>query len=309
MKAAARWKKVVVWAASIIAVLALIGVGTWYSFKKDIQFGDSKAKPVIAKEIKKLVTEISDSLYNVGFSNFDFNIDSGYASISNLKMSVDTGIYRKLVAEKKVTNNIIAAKADKITISKFGLKKIEGEQTLHITKMQIENLIVHITNKVRSYNDTAHSKSFIATAMKSLFKTVDTDNIIEMKIENMFLNNTTLVYTNKNENKTKTTRLRNLDISLTNLSTGALANKANNQKNVAVINVGHQKVVTTDKLYDIDFHNMRIISAERKVPLLAAVILALLFLGYILEYLFFQYSFWLFCLNQILTLFLQTNLY
>jgi hypothetical protein len=32
MKAAARWKKVVVWAASIIAVLALIGVGTWHFF-------------------------------------------------------------------------------------------------------------------------------------------------------------------------------------------------------------------------------------------------------------------------------------
>lgn len=265
MKENAKWKKTLVWVLSILGLLIILIIAGLHWFKKDIQSNNSKSKPLVTKEVKKVVTEASDSLYRVTFSNFNFKIDSGYADISNFKMTTDTAILNKLENERKVPNNIITAKADKIVVSKFGLEKVQNEQTLHIVNMRIDNLYVYIKNRVRSYNDTAHTKSLIASAIKSLFKSIDTDNIVEAKVDNIFMNNTTLVYVNDNEKTSKSTSLRNLDITLSNVSTGAIANKTGTQKNDAVLKVGHQKIVTADKLYNIDFDNIRLVPADKKI--------------------------------------------
>lgn len=181
-----KWKKVVAISASILGLLVIAIIIGWHFFKKDIQSDNSTTKPIVAKGIKKVVSEASDSLYQVKFSNFNLKIDSGYADITNLRISADTSIYKKLVAERKAPNNIITATADKISMSNFGFQKVQGEQALHIGSLRINNLYVHIANKIRSYNDTAHSKSLIASAINGLLKSVDTDNIVELKIDNIF---------------------------------------------------------------------------------------------------------------------------
>ena len=258
-------KKVFVWIISIVLVLVIGLIAFWHFFKKDVDSNDPKTKPVIAKAVKKVVAEATDSLYKIGYSDLKLDIDSGYAVISNLKILRDTNISKKLLQENKMPNNIMSFTADKIVISGFGFNKVQGEQALHIGKMSVVNPSIQIINKRRGYNDTAKQTSWLVQLTKSLFKTIDTDNIVEMKIDNIFMNNTSLVYINDNEQKTKTTRLRNLDITINNVSTGSLANKEGTAKNDAAIKIGHQRIVTADKLYYVDFDNMRIIPAEEKI--------------------------------------------
>ncbi|MCW3111857.1 MAG: hypothetical protein JWR18_253 [Segetibacter sp.] len=265
MKGSSKGKKVAIRVVSIIAALTISGIVGWHFLKKDVQSKDSEVKPIVEKEIKKVVTEASDSLYKVQFSNFDFNLDSGFANISNLKIFVDTANFRKLAVQRKLPNTILAATADRIAISNIALQKVEGEQSLRIGKMRIDNLYVHLTNRIKSYNDTTQGKSLMASALKSLFKSVDTDNLIEMKVDDVFMNNTTLVYVNQNEAKVKKTTIRNIDISMSNVSSGALANKSGTQKNDAVLKIGHQRMVTADKLYNLDFDNIRLIPADKKI--------------------------------------------
>src|SRR3954468_8895048 len=135
MEGEPKWKKIVVWCICGIAVLTIFIIVGTHLFKKDIQSKDSKVKPVITRTVKNVVKEASDSLYKLEFSNFNLSIDSGYADISNFKMSVDSGIYRKLETERKIPNNILTAKADKIVIDNVRFEKLQGEQTLRIGRM------------------------------------------------------------------------------------------------------------------------------------------------------------------------------
>ncbi len=265
MKKEAGWKKVVAWAVSIIGLLIITLIFAWHYLKKGIQSNDPKAKAIVTKEVKKVVTGESDSLYAIRYTDFHLNIDSGYADITNLNLSADTAIYRKLTDEKKVPNNLITLKAGKIVISNFGFTKVEGKQALHIGRISINDFYAHVTNKVRSYNDTAHTRSLISFALKNLFKSLGTDNIIEIKIDNIFMKNTSLVYVNDNESTPRSTALRHLDITISNVSSGELANKDSTGKADAAIKIGHQKIITGDKLYDVDFDNMRIIPSDKKM--------------------------------------------
>src|SRR4051812_22573613 len=96
MKGTAKWKRISLWAVSILAAIVAIVFISLKFVKKDLRSNESTLKPAIAKQVKKLARETSDSLYKVDFSAFNFSIDSGFCLISNFRLSVDTNIYSKL---------------------------------------------------------------------------------------------------------------------------------------------------------------------------------------------------------------------
>src|SRR5205085_10103399 len=76
---------------------------------------------------------------------------------------------------------------------------------------------------------------------------------------------TSFVYRNQNEKNYRTTALRDLDITLTDISSGALANKSSAEKKEVVFKIGHQQVVTADKLYNLNFDNIELVPSEKRV--------------------------------------------
>lgn len=270
MKSELKRKRWLLWLVGITIVgITGIFVG-WHYLKKDIQSPNSKLEKLIEKQaekqVEKVVKKASDSLYDLRYAGMDVNLDEGYAVITNLQMTPNEAIVKKLLAEQKLPNNIVQLKADKIILKNIGLKKVEGEMAMHVGNMTVTNPTVTINNKLRPYNDTTtENKSLFSQITGKIFTSVDFDALVDMRVDNMLMKNTTLVYINSNGVKPRTTRLKNLDFIMTNISTDALANKGRKNTQPAVASIAHHRIVTADKLYYVDFRNIRIIPDEKKV--------------------------------------------
>jgi len=268
MKSESNRKK---WIIGMLALTGLIvagGVVVWHYFKKDIQSPNSKTEKMVQKQVQKIVKKASDSLYDFRFADMDVNLDKGYAVITNLEMVPNEAIVNKLLVEQKLPNNIIQLKADKIILRNIGLKKVEGEMAMHVGNMTVTNPTMTINNKLRPYNDTTtETKSFFSQISGKIFTSVNFDAFVDMRIDNLMLKNTTVVYVNHNGNKPRTTRLKNLDINMTNVSTDALANKDRKNALPAAASIAHQRIVTADKLYYINLRNIRILPNNNKVSI------------------------------------------
>ncbi|GEO10593.1 hypothetical protein [Segetibacter aerophilus] len=258
-----------IWAMAIIGVIIGGGIATWHYLKKDVKSPNSKVEQIVEQkaepQLKKAVAELSDSMYTIDYGKLNVEIDKGYAEIHNLKLTPNPGIIERLRRDQKLPNNVVDMKVDKIIIQNIGLKKIEGETAMHIGKMSVINPVMTINNKIRNYKDTSDHRSLFSILRKKLSTSVDFDAIADVKIDVMNMTNATLLYKNNNSNSPRTTRLKNLDFIISNISTDALANKGDKSGGLAIATIAHQRIVTADKLYFVDFRNIRIIPSERKV--------------------------------------------
>src|SRR4051812_41245418 len=85
------------WPFIILGILVVIGGTGWYFYNR--YFAGDRWKPLLQAKLKELVLQSTDSLYRIEYSNFDLNIASGNATLSDFKLVPDTVVYKKLVAQ------------------------------------------------------------------------------------------------------------------------------------------------------------------------------------------------------------------
>src|SRR5476651_1080733 len=140
------------WLFITLTILVILG-GTTYYFYNNYLSGN-KWKPLLQQELKDLVLRSSDSLYHIEYSDFDLNITSGNATLSDFRLLPDTDIYKKLVARKKAPDNLFTLSVKKLTIKNVGARKAYQEKILDIDNITIENPNLTIVNKRYDFNDT-----------------------------------------------------------------------------------------------------------------------------------------------------------
>src|SRR5436305_11627086 len=91
--------------AAIIVVAIIVALQSgWRFVKKDLAKQPqekSTVKPLLKDELRRLIIAASDSLYDIHFSDFVLNIDSGKGFIKDIKLTGDSNIYRRLIAAHK----------------------------------------------------------------------------------------------------------------------------------------------------------------------------------------------------------------
>jgi hypothetical protein len=218
----------------------------------------------LQKQLKELVLKSSDSLYHIEYSDFDLNITTGSATLSDFKLVPDTSIYKKLVTLKKAPDNLFILSVKKLSIKNVGARKAYQEKILNIEHILIEKPSLTIINKRYDYNDTVKvgSPKTPYQVIKNTFK--------QLRIDSISLKDISLNYINKSNAVTKHTALKHLDINISDIIIDSLSGKDPGRfyyTRGIEVTVHDYHIATPDSLYYADLKKIYFSTAQRKIVL------------------------------------------
>ena len=210
-------KKIRKWPIIMLVIILLIGGTGYYIYNKYLT--EDKWKPYLQAEIKDLVLKSTDSLYSIDYSDFDLNIRTGNATLTDFKLIPDTAVYEKLVAEKKAPDNLFTLSVKKLSISNLGAVKAYKEKILNISNISIEKPSLTVVNKRLAYNDTVKvgKPKSPYELMKKTFR--------QLHIDSISLKDISLNYINKSAAVEKHTALKHLNIDISDIVIDSLSDK------------------------------------------------------------------------------------
>jgi len=205
------------WPLVLTLIIILFIAGGYYAYKKYI--AKNRWKPLLQAELKELVLKSTDSLYHIEYSDFDLNITSGDATLTDFKLIPDTAIYNKLVALKKAPDNLFTLSVKKLSINNLGAVKAYKEKILNINSITIENPSLTVVNKRFKFNDTVKvgKPKSPYELIKNTFK--------QLHIDSISLKDISLNYINKSNPVEKHTALKHLNINISDVVIDSLSDK------------------------------------------------------------------------------------
>jgi hypothetical protein len=257
-----RTKRIPRWPFIVLGILLIIGAGAWYGYNR--YFADDKWKPLLQAKLKELILKSTDSLYRIEYSDFELNLASGNATLSDFKLIPDTNVYNRLVEQKKAPDNLFILGVDKLTITNVGAKKAYQDKILNVGSIIIDKPSLTLVNKRYAFNDTVKvgQPKTPYQLIKNIFK--------ELRIDSVSLKDISLNYINKNEAVTRQTALKHLDIKISNVLIDSISAQDTSRfyytKGVDVI-IHNYKVATPDSLYTSEIKEIYFSTAKRVIRL------------------------------------------
>ncbi|MCC8425216.1 hypothetical protein [Mucilaginibacter sp. UR6-11] len=250
------------WPIVILVIIFLLGGAGWYAYNR--YFAGNKWKPLLQARLKEMILKSSDSLYHIEYSDFDLNLASGDATLSDFKLVPDSAIYQKLVAERKAPDNLFTLSVKKLTIKNVGAKKALNEKILIIDNITIDKPDLTIVNKRYSFNDTVKvgKPKTPYQLIKNIFK--------QLRIDSIALKDISVNYVNKNNPVTKQTALKHLDINISRVLIDSLSALDSNRfyytKGIDFV-LHDYKIATPDSLYSARLGQVYFSTAKREIIL------------------------------------------
>ncbi len=197
------------WPIVILVLIFVIAGSGWYIYNR--YFAGDQWKPLLQAKLKEIILKSTDSLYHIEYSDFDLNLASGNATLSDFKLVPDSAVYQKLEAEKKAPDNLFTLSVKKLSIKNVGAKKAYQEKVLIIDNISIDKPDLTIVNKRYSFNDTVKvgKPKTPYEIIKKIFK--------QLRIDSISLKDISVKYINKSNPVTKLTALKHLDINISNI--------------------------------------------------------------------------------------------
>ena len=254
--------KIRLWPFILLAVVILIG-GIGYYFYNNYLAG-FQWKPALQKKLKELVLKTSDSLYHIEYSDFDLNISSGNATLTDFRLIPDTAVYNKLVALHKAPDNVFTLSVKKLSIKNIGARKAYHDKILDIENISIENPTLTIVDKRFKYNDTVKvgKPKTPYQIIKKVFK--------QLRIDSISLKSISLNYIDENKAVTKHIALKHLDINISDVFIDSLSatDPARFYYTKGIdVTVHDYHIATPDSLYDATIKKIFFSTAQRKIAL------------------------------------------
>jgi hypothetical protein len=255
-------KKIRVWPIVLLAIVIIICASGYYFYNKYL--ASNKWKPLLQKQLAELVLKSSDSLYHIQYSDFDLNITSGNATLSDFKLIPDTAVYNKLVALKKAPDNLFILSVKKLSIKNVGARKAYQQKILNIDNITIEKPSLTVINKRYAFNDTVKvgKPKNPYQLIKKIFK--------QVRIDSILLKDISVNYINKSKRVVKHTALNHLDINISDIVIDSLSDKDPSRfyytKGVDVT-VHDYHIATPDSLYFADVKKIYFSTSQRKIVL------------------------------------------
>jgi len=250
------------WPIVLLAIILLLGCTAWYFYNNYI--AGNQWKPLLQAKLKELVLRSTDSLYHIEYSDFDLDITSGNATLSDFKLVPDSGVYQKLVALKKAPDNLFILSVKKLSIKNVGARKAYKEKILNISDISIDNPNLTIINKRYDFNDTVKvgKPKTPYQLIKKIFK--------QLHIDSVSLKDITVNYINKNNQATRQTSLKHLDINISNVVIDSLSALDSSRfyytKGIEVI-LHNYEIATPDSLYHAALEQVYFSTAKREIIL------------------------------------------
>lgn len=229
------------WAAGTLLLLfAILASIAW--------FLNVKSRPLLSSQIKTLLYNSTDSLYNISFSSVSTNILTGSATLHDVKITADTIRYKELVALKRAPNNLYQVSLKKLAVSHFHPLILYREHKLQIEDVLFDKPEVYMVNKQLDFNENRAPRpiqspyAFIAKSLK------------EFSINTIRFKDASFKYINRNIIKSQVFSIDNLNITLVDLlvdSTSFEDSKRFYLLKDVIINLKDYNYPTPDKMYNL----------------------------------------------------------
>ncbi|MFN8347963.1 MAG: hypothetical protein U0X91_23360 [Spirosomataceae bacterium] len=155
-----------------IAVLLVVGVRVAERYY---------LQPLLAKTLKKAVSETSDNLYRIEFKKLLYEPFSGNAQLSQVELIPDTLLYRKRIDNRNTSHFIYSAYIGDIQLSTIRLFKLVFERRLEIDLIRILKPTVEITQR----KEREKSKKPSPTPYKVISKFVKSFRVKKIEFDQM----------------------------------------------------------------------------------------------------------------------------
>ena len=110
-------------------------------------------KPVLARQLKQLVTSTTENLYHLEFSGISVNCLTGDANLTQVRFIPDSLVLKKLIAAKRAPNNIYHIELEKLSIRNVHPFRVYFSRKLNIDQIIINHPKITMVNKQYDYNE------------------------------------------------------------------------------------------------------------------------------------------------------------
>ncbi len=244
--------------ATVLVLVIAVGSVAWYLSRE--------WKPLLDQHLKDMVLASTDSLYRVEYDNFDLNLVTGTASISNFRLIPDSLVYEKLVRRQEAPDNVYELSVDAVVLRNFHPKLLYSEKKLNITKIIIDNPSLRIVNRRQPYNDTVPDHPAKPRTLYQVISKV----FKEVKVGDILLKDINFTFVNRSNQPTKQTSLRNLNIVISDILIDSLSeqdpNRLYHTRNVNLL-MADYRMATPDSLYYVKFKGISFSTSGRTLSL------------------------------------------
>ncbi|CAL1521449.1 hypothetical protein [Chitinophaga sp. MM2321] len=126
---------------------------------------------LLRKELSGYVTDLSDSLYTVRFSDLKLDVLSGSVTVTNASMALDSAIYKKLLAQHRAPTDIYLVSVEKLQLRYFKPWRYFNGKELNAGSLTVTGPSI-IMEQNATVKDTTKPKTAyenISSKMKSIF--------------------------------------------------------------------------------------------------------------------------------------------
>jgi hypothetical protein len=221
-----------------------------------------KLKPFLAEKIRKEVSKQSKGLYQVRFSDLDFNLFSGKVYLKNIELIPDTPTYTHFIAVKTAPDQLFRLKIETLQIEHLAILHAIFWKKLQIETIEITKPALTIISNEQPYNDSLRREKpkAIYQSIKKAFK--------QAQLASIFLKDGSLTFINKTNQAKSGTTINNINITVKEVWIDSLSEKDASRfyggKSVSV-DVSNYRFATADSLYHITVKKCDFNSLKRRV--------------------------------------------
>jgi hypothetical protein len=238
----------------LIFFVTLIGFTTWYVA--------NKIKPIIQHELAAVVKRATNGLYDIRFENVMINPLTGNASLADVSLVPDTGVYKALLKQHKAPNNLYFINLQKLRIKRFHPFKIYFDKKLEIELLLFDRPHITMVNKSLSFNENKPPRPEQSPYdyVKRIFKSVQV-NTIDFK-------NASFKYIDNNGSVPETDTISNITITLKDWLIDATSAKDKTRFYLlkdAYVYLNNYTYATPDSMYYVKANQFEFSASQKKL--------------------------------------------
>lgn len=229
------WRHITIFS---VCLITLIGSGIYLNLY---------AKKILSKLIKETISKSTNHLYHIDFKNIKFNPIAGNISLSQVTFKLDTPTYKKMVAQKVLSEYTFVSQADRLELKHIHLLKAYFKRSIDIQSILIDKPILNMAHQdPSSFECTTPDHR---TAYQRISKHWKSIQVGEIDVQGM-----TIRYIDQPIKKSKITTIKNTDIKISDLFIDSLSHddqtRLHYTKDISV-NIQHYRYETDDQTYTI----------------------------------------------------------
>jgi len=166
--------------------------------------------PILAKKVRSVVLESSDSLYRADFSDAELHVLRGTIIFHNITLTPDTAVYNRRVKQHTAPNNLVS-----LHVQRLILDHIHPFELYFQHKLNIGQIILSAPELDDSYQ-LNHTKDTVIKDHRTVWEKMS-KSLHSIHIGQIFLNDVQLRYKDYSGNKVAISELKEMNLSASDL--------------------------------------------------------------------------------------------